>query len=138
MNSKKFITAFIACFVFIFIFDFLFHGFYLRDIYEETTSLWQPGKAMKSYMPWFTLGQIVISMGFVALFTKAFKRGGLVEGAVFGLLVAILFIGNLLIWYTISPYPTNLLINWIVGILIELISAGIIVAFIYKSKSNHT
>ena len=138
MNSKKFISAFIACFVFIFIFDFLFHGFYLRGIYEENTSLWQPGKVMKSYMPWFTLGQIVISMGFVALFTKAFKRGGLVEGAVFGLLVAILFIGNLLIWYTISPYPTNLLINWIVGILIELISAGIIVAFIYKSKSNHT
>ena len=91
---------------------------------------------MKSYMPWLTLDQIVISIGFVTLFTKTYKRGGLMEGAVFGLLVAILFIDNLLIWYAVSPYPTNLLINWIVGTLIELILAGIIVAFIYKSKKQ--
>ena len=53
---------------------------FLKSTYEENASLWQPGEAMKSYTPWLTLGQIVISIGFVTLFTKAYKRGGLVEG----------------------------------------------------------
>jgi hypothetical protein len=137
MNAKNFAVASIAAFVFIFIFDFLFHGFYLKNTYEEIANLWPPEEAMKRYMVWLTLGQIVISIGFVALFTKAFKRGGLAEGAIFGFLVAIIFIGNLLIWYAVSPYPTSLLINLIVSTLIELVLAGIIVAFIYKSKSNY-
>ncbi len=137
MNAKNFAIASIAAFVFIFIFDFLFHGFYLKNTYEEIANLWPPEEAMKRYMVWLTLGQIVISIGFVALFTKAFKRGGLAEGAIFGFLVAIIFIGNLLIWYAVSPYPTSLLINLIVSTLIELVLAGIIVAFIYKSKSNY-
>lgn len=115
----------------------MFHGFYLKNTYEEIANLWPPEEAMKRYMVWLTLGQIVISIGFVALFTKAFKRGGLAEGAIFGFLVAIIFIGNLLIWYAVSPYPTSLLINLIVSTLIELVLAGIIVAFIYKSKSNY-
>ena len=136
MNAKKFTIASIAVFIFIFIFDLLFHGVYLKSMYEQTASLWRPEEAMKTYILWLTLGQIIISIGFVALFTKAFKRGGIAEGVVYGLLLAIIFIGNLLIWYAVSPYPTNLLINWIIGTLIELILAGIIVAFIYQSKST--
>ena len=136
MNTKKFIIASIAVFIFIFVFDFLFHGFYMRSLYEQTASLWRPQEVMEKYMVWLTLGQIIISIGFVALFTKAFKRGGIADGALYGLLLAIIFIGNLLIWYAVSPYPTNLLVNWIIGTIIQLILAGIIVAFNYQPKAT--
>jgi len=136
MNSKKFTLACVAVFIFIFVFDLLFHGVYLKSIYEQTNSLWRPEEAMKSYIAWLILGQLIITIGFVALFTKAFKRGGLIEGAVYGLLVAIIFIGNLLIWYAVVPYPSNFLTNWMVGTLIEMVLAGIIVAFIYRSKAT--
>ena len=136
MSAKKFIIASIAVFVFIFIFDFLFHGFYMKSLYEQTASLWRPQEIMEKYMVWLILGQVIFSIGFVALFTKAFKRGGIAEGAAFGLLLAIIFIGNLLIWYAVAPYTTNLLINWIVGMLIELPLAGVITAFIFRSKAS--
>ncbi len=138
MNGKKFSIACITVFLFIFIFDFLFHGFYLKSTYEQTASLWRPQTDMKDYMIWLTLGQLIISIGFVALFTKAFKRGGIAEGIVYGLLIAIIFCGHYLIWYAVAPYPTGLLINWVIGILIEFILAGIIVAFIFRSKTADT
>ena len=119
-------------------FDFLFHGMLMASSYEQTASLWRPHEVMNSFMIWMILGQLFMSIGFVALFTKAFKRGGIVEGAVYGLLVAIVFIGHYLIWYAVSLYPMNMVVSWIVGVIIELVLAGIIVAFIYKSKSSHT
>lgn len=117
-------------------FDFLYHGMFMAKTYEQTASLWRPHEVMNDYMVWMILGQIIMSVGFVALFTKAFKRGGIAEGATFGFLVAILFIGTNLIMYAVAPYPMNLVISWIIGTLIQLVLAGIIVAFIYKSKSN--
>ena len=138
MNAKKFTFATIAVFVFIVVFGILFHGFYMRNLYEQTASLWRTQEAMEAYQYWIYLGQFIFAIGFVALFTKAFKRGGLAEGIVYGLLLAVIFIGNLLIWYAVAPYSTSLLINWIVGTVIELILAGIIVAFIYRSKATNT
>jgi hypothetical protein len=60
------------------------------------------------------------------------------EGAIYGLLVAVIFIGTNLIMYAVTPYPMNMVVSWSVGVIIELVLAGIIVAFIYKSKSSHT
>lgn len=116
-------------------FDFLYHGMFMASTYEQTSSLWRPKEVMNDYMVWMMLGQIIMSVGFVALFTKAFKRGGITEGAIFGLLVAILFIGTNLIMYAVAPYPIGMVINWIIGVTIQLVLAGIIVALIYRNKS---
>jgi len=91
---------------------------------------------MNKYMGWMALGQVIMSVGFVALFTKAFKRGGIIEGAVYGLLVAIVFIGTNLIMYAVAPYPLSMVMSWIAGTLIQLVFAGIIVALIYRNKST--
>ena len=136
MNAKKFAIACIAVFAFIFVFEILFHGIFMQSSYEQTANLWRTEEAMNSNRVWLILGQLIISIGFVALFTKAFKRGGLPEGIIFGLLLAIAYSGHYLISYAVSPYPFNLVISWIIGTVIELILAGIIVAFIYKSKHN--
>ena len=136
MNPKKFIIACIAVILFIMVFDYVFHGMFMSDTYKNTMHLWRPEADMQNHGTWIMIGQIIISIGFVALFTKAFKRGGIVEGAVYGLLVAIIFIGHQLIGYAVSPYPANLVINWMVGMTIELILAGIIVALIYRNKST--
>jgi hypothetical protein len=139
MNAKKFTIASISVIIFVMAFDFLVHGVFMKESYEQTASLWRPEEAMKTYGIWLMLGQIIISIGFVALFTKAFKRGGIAEGAIYGFLVALIFSGHYLIWYAVSPYPKNMLISWIVATIIELVLAGIIVAFIYKTKSaTHT
>ncbi len=91
---------------------------------------------MQSYIGWLFLGQFIISIGFIALFTKAFKRGGVIEGIVFGILLAIILIGNLLIGYAVAPYPNNLIVKWTIDLLIQLPVAGIIVALIYRPKSK--
>ena len=135
MNAKKFILASIAVTIFIMAFDFLYHGMLMASTYEQTASLWRPHEVMNDYMVWMALGQIIMSVGFVALFTKAFKRGGIAEGAIYGLLVAIIFIGTNLIMYAVAPYPIGMVINWIVGTTIQLVLAGIIVALIYRNKS---
>ncbi len=117
-------------------FDFLYHGMFMASTYEQTADLWRPHEVMNDYMIWMSLGQIIMSVGFVALFTKAFKRGGIAEGAIYGLLVAILFIGTNLIMYAVAPYPISMVINWIIGVTIQLVLAGIIVAFIFRNKST--
>ncbi|MGH1536494.1 MAG: hypothetical protein ACRBDX_00345 [Gammaproteobacteria bacterium] len=136
MNAKKFIIACIAVIIFIMAFDFLYHGMFMASTYEQTADLWRPHEVMNDYMIWMSLGQIIMSVGFVALFTKAFKRGGIAEGAIYGLLVAILFIGTNLIMYAVAPYPISMVINWIIGVTIQLVLAGIIVAFIFRNKST--
>lgn len=138
MNAKKFILALVSVFIFISAFDYFFHGVFMKSAYQQTANLWRPEEAMKTYGIWLMLGQFIMSLGFVALFTKAFKRGGVIEGAVYGLLVAIFICGHYLIGYAVSPYPASMLITWVVATSIELILAGMIVAFIYKSKSHHT
>ncbi len=135
MNAKKFIIASIAVTIFIMAFDFLVHGIIMADTYEQTASLWRPQEEMKNHMIWMILGQIIMSFGFVALFTKAFKRGGLAEGAVFGLLLAILFIGTNLIMYAVAPYTMNMVIQWSIGGTIQLILAGVITALIFKNSA---
>ncbi len=135
MNAKKFIFASIVVTIFIMAFDFLFHGLLMSDMYKQTANLWRPQDSMNDYMIWMVLGQILMSFGFVALFTKAFKRGGIPEGVVYGLLVAILFIGTNLIMYAVAPYTISMVIYWSVGSTIQLILAGIIVAFIFRSHT---
>lgn len=101
---KRFTLVCVAVFIFIFIFvfDLLFHGVYLKSIYEQTNDVWRSGEAMKTYIARLTLGQLIITTGFVALFTKAFKHGDIIGGAVYGLLLAIEFIGTLLINYMVE------------------------------------
>ncbi len=135
MNAKKFIIACIAVIIFIMAFDYVFHGMIMTDAYKSTMHLWRPDADMQNHGIWIMIGQIVIAIGFVALFTKAFKRGGIAEGAIYGLLVAIIFIGNHLIMYAVAPYPMSMIINWSIGVTIQLILAGIIVALIYRNKS---
>ena len=135
MNAKKFIIALIAVFIFFSVFDYVFHNILMKDAYQQTSNLWRPEEVMKEFVLWTMLGQFIFSLGFVALFTKAFKRGGIIEGAIFGLLLAVIFIGNLSIWHAVLPSTGSLLISWIVGTTIELILAGMIVALIYQNKT---
>ncbi len=137
MNAKKFILALVSVFIFISAFDYLFHGVFMKSSYEQTAILWRSEEAMQTYGIWLMLGQFIMSLGFVALFTKAFKRGGVIEGAIYGLLIAIFICGHYLILYAVSPYPTDMLLTWIVAAIIELVLAGMLIAYIYKSKSHH-
>ena len=135
MNAKKFILASIAITIFVMAFDFLFHGMIMGETYQQTANLWRSQESMQGHMLWMILGQIIMSIGFVALFTKGFKRGGLIEGVIFGLLVATLFIGANLIMYSVAPYSMSMVMSWIIGKVVQLVLAGIIVALIYRNKT---
>ncbi len=136
MSAKRYAIATGLVFLFIVIFDMIFHGVYLKSIYEQTADLWRPEEVMKNYMAWLTLGQFIIALSFVSLYVYAFKQRNIVNGAVYGLLLAIIFIGNLFIWYAVAPYSTELFINWMIGTLIQVILAGVIVGFICKTSTT--
>jgi len=37
--------------------------------------------------------------------------------------------------YAVAPYPMSMIISWSIGIVIQLVLAGIIIALIYRNKS---
>lgn len=130
MSSKSFVIATVIVFLFILVTDFLFHGIYLKDIYQLTADLWRSEAEMQDYYAWITFGQFIISVAFVVLYVYAFKNGSVLKGLAYGLLIGIIFTGNFFIWYAVAPYSIDLVINWIIGIIVQFAVAGLIVGYI--------
>jgi hypothetical protein len=138
MNWKKFFIAFVIAFIFIFVFGFLWYGKFMDPIHKEVPALWRTEADFGSHFPWLILGQLVVAFFFTLLFARFVPSGGVAPGIGLGILVALLYIGNDLIAFTVHPLTTKILWGWVVGSLIEFIIAGAIVGGIYKPASSST
>jgi hypothetical protein len=132
VNTKSLITTILVMFAYIFGSDFLIHGLWLKQTYIETAALWRSPDEMQSYFPIMLLGQFLIAKFLVMIFVVGYKGGGWKEGARFGLFVGPLFVGTLLIQYTVYPLTTGILISWIVGTMIQSIGGGVVASLVYK------
>ena len=72
MKPTRLILAVVAVFVGVWLTDFLIHGVWLQSTYKETASLWRPEAEMQSHMGWLFLGQFVLSVVFVVIWSKGF------------------------------------------------------------------
>jgi hypothetical protein len=135
MNWKKFFFAFIAAFIFIFVFGFLWYGKFMQDIHNEVPTVWRTEAEFGSHFPWLILGHVVMAFFLTLLYARFIPADGAGAGAMLGILVALVFIGNNLITFAVQPLTTKILCGWVVGDLLEFAIAGAIIGAIYKPAS---
>jgi hypothetical protein len=138
MNWKKFFIAFIAAFVFIFVFGFIWYGHLMHGIHNEVPALWRPEADFGSHFPWLILGHVAMAFFLTLLYARFVPAGGAGAGAMLGILVALVYIGNDLITFAVQPLTTKILGGWIVGGLIMFAIAGAIIGAIYKPGATQT
>ena len=101
----------------------------------EVPALWRPEADFGTYFPWLIFGHIVMAFFLTMLYARFVPAGGAGAGAMLGILVALVFIGNNLITFAVQPLTTKILCGWIVGDLLEFAIAGAIIGAIYKPAS---
>lgn len=129
--NKRFWLGFIVVAIFIFIYEWLFHGMILKDAYTATATLWRPEADMQSYFPWMLGGQVLFAFIFCLLFTFTRCQANFKDGATYGLVIGLLMSSVSIVYYAVMPIPMTLMVSWILGGLIETITAGVIFALIY-------
>src|SRR5256885_7914184 len=128
MNWKKFFIAFVAAWVFVFFYEWVFHGMIMHSSYQQTSALWRPEAEFKANFPLLVVGQGVLVFFFTMIFVRGFGSGGGVGGGLrYGVLVALLLCGGIIIQYAVQPLTTNILFAWCIGGIIEFAIAGAIV-----------
>jgi hypothetical protein len=132
MNTKRLFFAFIAAFVFIFLFGFVWYGHLLHNIHNEVPALWRTEAEFQSHFGWLILGHAVMAFFLALIYARYVSAGGAAAGAMLGILVAFLYIGDNLITFAVEPLTTKILCGWVVGNLLEFGIAGAIIGAIYK------
>ena len=134
MNTKKFLLASLAVFVTLQILDYVIHSLILGSTYDSIQEIFRPDMADKMWV--MMLMSAIFSLLFVFIFTKGYENKGVMEGIKFGLLIGLIvhFVGSFN-QYVVYPVPYGLTWKWIIYGLIELMTAGAVVALIYKPKN---
>lgn len=132
MSPMRFLMALVAAFVFVFAFDFVFHGVYMKDAwYDPHSSFWRPPE--EALMQWMMIGQFL--MVFAIAMTLVFSgKHGAGAGATAGLCVAIAYASLYIVFYAVQPFPSGMVINWILGAGAEAIMAGALFGGIYRTR----
>ena len=136
MNKEKFILSCVSVFAFIFLFDWVMHDFVIKNLYEDTSSLWRDDEEILVFLFWRVFGQLILAVFFCLIFLHGYEKKGLGEGARYGFLIGLLMTAPVFIQFAVQPLPTNLLVSWLVGGVLELILAGVILAAIYRPAKN--
>lgn len=135
MNAKRLILAIIIISIYIVLFEWGLHGHLLRGIYETTPQVWRTQAQMPAYLPYLTLGQVVMAIAFCTIFAWGYRGPGIGQGAAYGFLFGLIAAADSLISYAILPISTTLLAYWILGTFVETIFGGIILAAVYRGKA---
>lgn len=132
MNFKRLLLAIVTVFAVLFASDWLIHGVLLKNAYQATAALWRPEAQMAQFCLWMFGGQLLLSAGFCVIYTFGHQARGMMEGVRFGALVALVLWSRDFVMYAVQPIPLYLIFYWMIGILVQLILAGIVVSLIYK------
>lgn len=135
---KKSWLAVLTVWIILIMTDFLLHGIYMASLYQKTASLWRPLEELQKMMPVMWIGQLIFSATFVWVFSKGIEKGPWLSQSVrFGLAMLLLCkLPEQLIMYANSPYPFELLANWIFISFIQLMLCSLALGWIYKKFSK--
>src|SRR5258707_1659960 len=121
---KRFLLAFIAAYVFVFVWGWLLNGVFLKDVYAQTPNLWRSQSEMMSLFHWMIIGQALVVFAFVMIYASGFASGGVIAGIRLGILLEIAAIGMRMGFYSVQPFPGNLIAYGSVGGLIGKINVS--------------
>ncbi len=123
MNIKRWAIASLAVLVVLFVLEFVIHGVLLQSIYQQTASVWRPMEEMNRLM-W------VMWQGYEK------PKAGAAQGARYGLYLGILVGAPMgLGTYAVLPIPGALALYWFIGAVVEYVTAGAVVGWIYRQEA---
>ena len=135
MSVKRWGLATLAGFVVVSATEFVIHHQWLGPFYMAHAEWWRPEAEMKGLMPFMCLAQLSLAALLALVYTKGYesKKGGVGQGVRFGLLLGLLLtVPANLLNYVIYPYPTSLLMSWVIGGLVEATLAGAAIGAVYR------
>ena len=135
MRLKQYLLAWVAASAVIVVGDTLIHHIWLGPFYRATAAWWRPADEMRSTMPLMLLSQLTLAILLTFIYAKGYepRNGTLGQGFRFGVLMGLLLaVPQNLMNAFVYPYPTTLIINWMVGTLLEVTVAGMVIGLLYK------
>lgn len=115
--------------------DFVFNGILLKDLYQETASLWRPMAEMKSLAWLAVVTYFLFAWIFVVVYGKGYEKdkAGIGQGLRYGFLIGLLLCSVFSLGcYVLMPIPAVLAVCWFVGGMAECMIAGMVAGVIYK------
>lgn len=149
-SKSKCLIAVIAVFVFIFGFDWVFHGHFLMGMYEETASVWRPIEEMEKFFPLCLLYHAVMALVYTCWYKKfiVYSTPSCLgtgdakpccphkRSICFGLFIGLINGFGMASWYIHLPVPEALAFGWLAAGVLQGIGVGLVLSFVYKSKSG--
>ncbi|PKL83596.1 MAG: hypothetical protein CVV24_04245 [Ignavibacteriae bacterium HGW-Ignavibacteriae-3] len=136
MDTKKMIIAVVSVFILYEVTNFLIHGLILAGTYQGLANVFRSMEEMNRMMWRMWIADLVWSFFFVFIFTKGYQNKGIMEGARYGLYIA-LFMNFMaaVAQNVVYPVPYTLSLQWFIFGAIQSIFLGIIIALILKPKT---
>ena len=134
MNKKFIISSLVAGFASL-MFGFLVHAVLLHGDYARLPQLYRPETQAQGYFGFMLLAHLLIGIGMTWIYLRGHEagKGVLVQGARFGLAIAVVSIIPLyLIYFAVQPLPSDLVAQQIVLSTIGMVLQGIVVAWLNK------
>ena len=135
MDTKRWLMATVGAFGVIVVADFLIHNVWLGETYRQTAQWWLPAQEMQARMGFMVGAQIALAGLLALVYAKGYEpgKGTATQGFRFGVLMGLLLgLPQMLMQHFLYPYPLSLLLNWLLGGLVEVAVAGIIIGYLYK------
>ena len=133
-NIKKFLLPLVAVFGVITVFNLIFHEFLMSKIYFDNSHLFRSQDEIQKGQTFMHVANLIYSFVFCYIYSKGYESGrSLAQGIRYGIWISLLiWLPQLIIDYTIFPYPKILQISWFIGYTIQTLLAGVTLAATYK------
>ncbi len=115
--------------------EYLVHGMVLKDLYEQTASIWRTQENMKQVCWMMWLGYLLFAPVFVYGYEMGHesKKEAVQQGACYGIFVGLLMtIMPNLVWFVVLPIPGVLALSWFVWGMAEFILVGALTGYLYE------
>jgi hypothetical protein len=139
VNWKRLFWAALTAFVFLQITDFIIHWINLNGIYEDLANqgVFRDSAEKWGYLWVEILMTAIFSLFFTYIFAKGYEGKGILEGIRYGIIIGFFWIYvHAYYAFVILPIPYSLVWYWIIAGFIQIIIAGILLALIYRPKSQ--
>lgn len=136
MNLKRWALATAGAFAVITAADVVIHEVWLGAFYRAHATWWRPAAEMQSLMSCMFASHLILAALLTWVYAKGYEKekGAAWQGVRFGVLMGLLlFLPKMFMTHVVYPYPVSLLVNWLVGGLIEVTLAGAVIGLLYKT-----
>jgi hypothetical protein len=138
--NKKIWIGFIVTYILLETLDYVINGVLMGPIYEwlmrAAPGLYRP-EGMKVYI--FFITNIFFSFFFVYIFSKGYEGKGILEGARYGLYIALMMLlPGAYAEYAMHPIPYSVGLKWFLYGTVEYIIAGAVLAMLFGSKKQQS